>query len=284
MRVKIIFEDKDIIVIYKPAGLATQTAKVGQKDAVSELKNYLAKQSAAAGGSKGQPNAGQEFHAKQPSKANGQPYLGIIHRLDQPVEGLLVFAKNKKAAASLTSQLSGNAEGLLNKHYYAVVCGKRMEKAGELVDYLDKDETGRAVIVPCETAKESKEDGNKESEMWYGGSEVAGKSRIGKVAILHYRQKGTARSLSGESFSLLDVTIETGRFHQIRAQLAHAGMPILGDKKYGDEKSRLLSEELHIRNVALCAYSLEFVHPVTGALKSFLIQPESDVFSCFDGK
>lgn len=244
MRVKVIFEDKDIIVIYKPAGLATQTAQVGQKDAVSELKNYF---------------------AKQQSKANGQPYLGIIHRLDQPVEGLLVFAKNRKAAASLTSQLSGNADGLLNKQYYAVVCGKPIEKAGKLVDYLDKDEIGRAVIVPCETAKESKEDGN------------------GKVAILHYRQKGTAKSLSGESFSLLDVTIETGRFHQIRAQLAHAGMPILGDKKYGDERSRLLSEELHIRNVALCAYSLEFVHPVTGARKSFLIQPESDVFSCFEG-
>lgn len=289
MRVKIIFEDKDIIVIYKPAGLATQTAKVGQKDAVSELKNYLAKQSAAAGGSKGQPNAGQEFHAKQPSKANGQPYLGIIHRLDQPVEGLLVFAKNKKAAASLTSQLSGNAEGLLNKHYYAVVCGKPKEKTGKLLDYLDKDESGRAVIVSCGMSEESKvginrNDASKESKMRYGGSEIAGICRTGKKAVLHYQQKAVAQSPLGEDFSLLDISIETGRFHQIRAQLANAGMPLLGDQKYGDEKSRALSEELHIRNVALCAYSLEFVHPVTGARKSFLIQPESDVFSCFDGK
>lgn len=239
MRIKIIFEDKDIIVIYKPAGLATQTAQVGQKDAVSELKNYLAKQSDAV------------------SKALGQPYLGIIHRLDQPVEGLLVFAKNKKAAASLTFQLSGNAEGLLNKHYYAVVCGKPKDKTGKLVDYLGRDESGRAVIVSCGMAKN---------------------------AVLHYHRKVVTQSPSGEDFSLLDISIETGRFHQIRAQLAHAGMPLLGDQKYGDEKSRALSEELHIRNVALCAYSLEFVHPVTGARKSFLIQPESDVFSCFDGK
>lgn len=77
MRTKIIFEDRDILVIQKPAGLATQTARVDQQDVVSELKNYL----------------------------TGSSYLGIVHRLDQPVEGLLVFGKTKSAAAFLTAQL-----------------------------------------------------------------------------------------------------------------------------------------------------------------------------------
>ena len=82
MRTEIIYEDKSIMVVRKPAGLAAQTAKVGQQDVVSELKNYLR-----------------------------QPYLGIIHRLDQPVEGLLVFAKTRDAAAELTAQLQRQGEG-----------------------------------------------------------------------------------------------------------------------------------------------------------------------------
>lgn len=93
MKEKIIYEDKDILVCHKPAGLATQTGRVGQKDLVSELKNYL----------------------------GGNSYLGLIHRLDQPVEGLLVFAKTAFAAKELSRQLTDN---MLNKQYFAVVKGK----------------------------------------------------------------------------------------------------------------------------------------------------------------
>ena len=102
MKTEILYEDNSILVIRKPAGLAVQSAGIGQPDVVSELKSYLAKL----------PSAGR------PGK--GEPYLGIVHRLDQPVEGLLVFAKDKKAAAALSKQLT---EGALNKHYYAVLCG-----------------------------------------------------------------------------------------------------------------------------------------------------------------
>ena len=98
MRTEILYEDNSVLVIRKPAGLAVQSARIGQADVVSELKSYLAKQA----------GAGQ-----------GEPYLAVIHRLDQPVEGVLVFAKEKKAAAALTKQLS---DGTLNKHYYAVLC------------------------------------------------------------------------------------------------------------------------------------------------------------------
>ena len=120
MRTEILYEDKSIMVVRKPAGLAVQSAGIGQPDVVSELKSYLAKL----------PDAGR------PGPGKGEPYLGIVHRLDQPVEGLLVFAKDKKAAAALSKQLT---EGALNKHYYAVLCGYPDCPEGDLVDYLRKE-------------------------------------------------------------------------------------------------------------------------------------------------
>lgn len=230
MRTKIIFEDAHIIVAHKPAGLATQTAKVGQADMVSELKNYLAAEQ------KGKP-----------------PYLGIIHRLDQPVEGLLVFAKNKQAAAALTKQLEN---GTLNKQYYAAICGKPSAEAGELVDYLYKDvvKEGKALVV---TGRQQD----------YPDA---------KKAVLQYR---LIKELSTENpIFLTDIHIDTGRFHQIRAQMAHAGTPLLGDSKYGSEASMELSLELGVRNVALCAYSIDLLHPVSGKKLSFTAEPEGKAF------
>ena len=120
MRTEILYEDKIIMVIRKPAGLAVQSAGIGQPDVVSELKSHLAKL----------PDTGRLGPGK------GEPYLGIVHRLDQPVEGVLVFAKEKKSAAVLTKQLSA---GTLNKQYYAVLCGYPAVAEGELVDYLRKE-------------------------------------------------------------------------------------------------------------------------------------------------
>ena len=120
MKTEILYEDNSILVIRKPAGLAVQSARIGQPDVVSELKSHLAKL----------PDTGRLGPGK------GEPYLGIVHRLDQPVEGVLVFAKEKKAAAALTKQLS---DGTLNKHYYAVLCGYPAVAEGELVDYLRKE-------------------------------------------------------------------------------------------------------------------------------------------------
>lgn len=241
MRTRVIYEDKDVIVIYKPPGLAAQTAEVGRADVVSELKNYL-----AASGS-GKP-----------------PYLGIVHRLDQPVEGLLVFAKNKRAAASLTKQLAeqgGNRP--LNKRYYAVLCGKPSRTEGKIVDdmYREAAKSGRAVIV-----------------------ESGCESPVGtapKKAVLQYRILQTVQTPSGEEISLADIQIETGRFHQIRAQMAHAGMALLGDEKYADEAVKACSRRLGIRTVALCAYSLAFVHPATGERLRFEAGPMAEVFSFF---
>ena len=191
---------------------------------VSELKNYVAK--------------------KNPGK---MPYLGVVHRLDQPVEGLLVFAKTKKAAENLTAQLG---KGTLKKEYLAVVCGKVPENTGRLVDYLAK-EKGMAVVKDAADAQ-------------------------AKKAVLTYMKKA-----ENEKFTLLAVQIETGRFHQIRAQLSHAGFPILGDEKYGSEESKELSREKKIRFTALCAASLSFRHPVTGKIMAFTQAPQNPAFAEF---
>lgn len=240
MRTEIVYEDKDILVVYKPAGLATQTAKLGQADVVSELKNYLAQGTRCVGGKSGAQNV----------------YLGIIHRLDQPVEGLLVFAKNKKAAADLTAQLQGQGEdGSLHKHYYAVVCGQSEEKQGRLVDYMYKSAENLAVIVePGAVSDASK--------------------NVAKEAVLEYR----ILSSVNKELALADIRIFTGRFHQIRAQMAHAGMPLLGDVKYGSAEAKELSGTLGVRTVALCAYSLDFQHPVTKKKMHFEEKPRGKVF------
>lgn len=237
MKTEIVYEDRDVLVIRKPARLATQTARIGQPDAVSELKNYLA----ASGAPK-------------------PPYLGIIHRLDQPVEGLLVFAKNKKAAGGLAGQLGGQeGERLLHKRYYAVVCGKPSPDEGTLVDEMYKDaQTGKALIP----------------ESGVGGA-------ASKRAVLHYSILQTVKAPSGEEISLADIQIDTGRFHQIRAQMAHAGMALLGDEKYGDEGAKTLSRKMGIRSAALCAVSLSFVHPITGEQLHFQTEPRSEGFSYF---
>lgn len=240
MQTQIVYEDEAVLVIRKPAGLATESAGIGQKDVVSELKNYVAK--------------------KNPGK---MPYLGIVHRLDQPVEGLLVFAKTKKAAENLTAQLG---KGMLKKEYLAVVCGKVPENTGRLVDYLAK-EKGMAVVKNAADAKTEKDVDAQ--------AEKAADPQA-KKAVLTYTKKAET-----EKFTLLAVQIETGRFHQIRAQLSHAGFPILGDEKYGSEESKELSREKKIRFTALCAASLSFRHPVTGKTMAFTQTPQNPAFADF---
>lgn len=234
MRKNIVFEDAHIIVVYKPAGIATQTARLGQQDMVSELKNYL---------------------AKKAEGAKEVPYLGIIHRLDQPVSGILVFAKTKQAASCLGRQI---AEGNFRKYYYAVIHGKPEKKQGRLEDYLYKD--GRTNL-----------------------SRIVDKSfPEAKRAALDYRVVKTLMVLEPwQEASLVNISLLTGRHHQIRLQMAHAGMPLLGDHKYGGEEDRRLSREIGLKNVALCAYKLEFRHPSTGKEVCFEHTPGEEIFHPF---
>ena len=239
----ILYEDNDIIVVHKPAGIATQTARLGQQDMVSELKNYLAKNR----GTKQSTDRGQ-----------GEPYLGVVHRLDQPVSGILVFAKNKEAAASLSKQVTN---GTVQKFYYAVVLGEPSEKQGRLENYLYKDgKTNLSMIVKPDFPE-------------------------AKEAALEFQWVKTLVALEADQeVSLMRIQLLTGRHHQIRVQMSHAGMPLLGDAKYGSEESRAFDRQVGCKNVALCAYKLSFKHPKSAEKMDFEIQPNGTIFIPFFAK
>lgn len=254
MQTKILYEDKDILVLHKPAGIAVQTAHVGQKDVESELKNYLA--------------------------AGKAPYLGIVHRLDQPVEGLLVFAKQPKAAAELSRQLK---EKDFCKEYLAVVCGRPKKETQQLVDYLIK-ENGVAKVLSGETEESQTEKQKPERQQDKKAKKAILTFEVRKTKKLETeacRTEAPEKKQEAEWLSLLQINLETGRFHQIRAQLAHAGFPIFGDLKYGGEKSAAMAQRAGARNLALCAQRLTFRHPVSHQEMVYTVSPMNPVFAFF---
>ena len=174
MKPEILFEDDQILVCHKPAGTAVQTASFSSPDMVSLLKNHLMREAKKSG-----------------TPLKGAPYLAVIHRLDQPVEGLLVFAKTPAAARELNRQLASSGFG---KYYRALVNGIPSPLEGTLEDYLVSD--GRANIT-----------------------RVCKKDTPGaKFARLSYKVIE-----SRDGLSLVDIVLDTGRRHQIRVQMAHLG-------------------------------------------------------------
>lgn len=210
---EIIYEDDSIVVVYKPAGLATQTRNIGEKDMESELSNYL--------------------------KAKGEsPEIHVVHRLDQPVEGVMVFAKTKEAANNLTRQIADHS---FKKHYYAIITRESFPDEGDLVDYLVKDNRTNLSKVVKENDPRAKK------------------------ASLKYHTVD-----EWDDKKLLDIELFTGRHHQIRIQLASRTAPILGDIKYGGVSTG--------HNLALCSYSIGFTHPASGAPVEFQIKPKGEDF------
>lgn len=199
---EIIYEDNHLLVVVKPQGIPVQKAESSDVDFQSILKSYL----------------------KRKYDKPGNVFLGIVHRLDQPVGGVMVFAKTSKAASRLSEQIRQN---IWKKQYLAVVDGVPKQKSGVLEDYLVKNEATNEVYV-------SKKENPK-----------------AKFARLSYE---TLESKNGKS--LLKITLETGRAHQIRVQLSSRGFPIVNDHKY-NKNAKVGS------NIALWAYSLEIEHPVT---------------------
>ena len=220
----ILFEDKDIIVCRKPAGIAVQNARIGAMDMESSLKNYLSFKS---------------------GNVRNVPYLAVVHRLDQPVEGLLVFARTPQAAAKLSKDLQN---GSLKKYYHALVPLHPAldDQTGHLTDYLLKD--GRTnlsrVVSP----------GNKNA----------------KKAELDWKFCGQYE-YNGEGYALVEIELFTGRHHQIRVQMAHAQMPLLGDNKYASKDSARLSEITGICHTALFASRLILKHPVSGKMLEYTL-------------
>lgn len=199
----VVYEDNHIIIVNKTASEIVQGDKTGDTPLSETVKQYL-----------------KEKYSKP-----GNVFIGVAHRLDRPVSGLVVFAKTSKALSRL-NEMFKNSE--VKKTYWAVVKNLPREEEGELVNYLVRNE--------------------KQNKSYAYDKEVPGS----KKAILHYRLIGRS-----QNYYLLEIDLKTGRHHQIRCQLAKMGCPIKGDLKYGSPRSNPDGSIcLHVRYI-------RFVHPVS---------------------
>lgn len=198
--VKVLYEDNHLIVAVKPAGVLSQSDGSNAPDMLTILKAYI----------------------KEKYQKPGEVYLGLVHRLDRPVSGVMVFARTSKAASRLSEQIRSRK---VEKIYRCVVNGI-LEGEGRLENYISKDESSNTVTV-SDTEKPGY-----------------------KASYLDYRALAAKDGLT-----LVEVKLGTGRSHQIRAQMAHSGFPLIGDQKYGKKDERT-------KDIALEAYKLSFEHPV----------------------
>lgn len=213
--IPIIFEDEHLLVIDKPAGILSQEDHTGDPDVLSLCKAYL----------------------KQSVSSTGIPYLGLLHRLDRPVSGLMLLAKNGNTAKVLSKQIRDRT---IQKTYWAI-CEGSPPPNGVLTHYLVKDRDRNVVEVKPETQKETKK------------------------AILSF-----ATIEQQEQLNLLSIHLQTGRPHQIRVQMAAEGYPIWGDYKYG-------SNQPDGRGMALRAVELVFEHPGHKQQMHFEVAPANQM-------
>jgi 23S rRNA pseudouridine1911/1915/1917 synthase len=218
---RIVYEDNHIIIVYKESGEIVQGDKTGDRPLSELVKDYL----------------------KTKYNKPGNVFLGVAHRLDRPVFGLVVFAKTSKALARLNKMF---ANGEVHKTYWAIV---------NLSQASIKGADGRASAVETQLVGE----GWRETTHWLVRNERQNKSYAynhevprSKKAVLRYREIGR-----GDRYSLLEVNLLTGRHHQIRCQLAAIGFPIKGDLKYGAPRSNPDG------SISLLSHQVEFVHPVS---------------------
>lgn len=198
MALQVLYEDNHLIAVYKPAGVLVQSDKTGDATLMDEVKYYL----------------------KTTYHKTGNVFLGLIHRLDRPVSGVILFAKTSKGASRLSEQFR---EHTVEKIYQALVVKAPLKPAGRLIHYIVKDErTNKVTIFP------EPQPGSQRAELSYETIERRGNQ------------------------ALLKVVLGTGRSHQIRAQLASMGCPIVGDIKYGAPRPR------PDHSLALAATSLSF--------------------------
>lgn len=180
-KLEVLYEDNHLIVVYKPANILSQGDITGDKDMLTLIKEYL----------------------KEKYNKPGNVYLGLVHRLDRPVEGVMVFAKTSKAASRLTKQIQNHE---FHKQYLAIINGILEEKNGEFRDYLQKQENGNTIVTD---------------------------SNYGKESILKYNVLKEENNLS-----LVNIELITGRHHQIRVQFASRNHPLVGDQRYGKQDNK----------------------------------------------
>ena len=203
MKTQILYEDNHILIINKNVGQLVQGDKTGDKSLLELLKSFI----------------------KERDQKPGNVFLGLVHRIDRPTSGLVIYAKTSKALSRLT-QMVKNRE--IKKTYWAIVPKEIIPQSQTLTHYLKKNEKNNKAIVY-----------NKETD----GA---------KKAILNYQIIKTL-----DNYMLLEIDLQTGRHHQIRAQLSKIGVPIKGDLKYGAPRSNPDG------GISLHARSLEFIHPVS---------------------
>ncbi len=220
--VEILYEDNHIIAVYKRSSDLAQGDKTGDVSLDTEVKKYL----------------GEKY------KKPGEVFLGVVHRLDRPVSGVLLYARTSKALERLNEMFRDKQ---VKKTYLAIVKERPPEEEATITHYLKKNET--------------------QNKSYVYDTEVKGS----KMASLTYRLKGRS-----ERFYMLEIELHTGRHHQIRAQLAKIGCPIKGDLKYGFSRS---NED---GSISLFARKVEFIHPVKKEPVTILAHfPEGDIWSVF---
>lgn len=207
--INIIYEDNHLLIVEKPINIPVQADSSHDLDFLTILKAFI----------------------KKRDNKPGNVYLGLIHRLDRPVGGVMVFAKTSKCASRLSEQVR---ERILKKEYYAIVEGK-LEKIGELKDYLLKNSKNNTVYV----------------------------DKKGKEAILEYNLLEYKNGLS-----LVNINLKTGRSHQIRVQFSSRNHPLYGDQRYN--KNAIPGQQ-----IALFAHSLTLNHPITKEQLKFDIKPKN---------
>lgn len=279
--VNILFEDAHILVCYKPSGIATQSKNIRTPDMVSILKNYLSDSSQIKSSS---ANA----HMPGTTRTSGnlrtsgslhtvEPYLAVVHRLDQPVEGLLVFAKTPFAAKELNRELTSHGFG---KYYRALVSHAPADPEASLENYLVKDartNTSRICSKDTKGAKLARlsyktvEENARYFSTAFSTADSADSTAdsadstadsAGSTDDTFASGSGTKIAACGKSCEL-DIHLDTGRHHQIRVQLAGIGCPIVGDTKYNPEAQKRRMGKLTHTRLRLCSYRLEFTHPKT---------------------
>lgn len=200
---KVVYEDNHIIIVDKCSGEIVQGDKTGDKPLSETVKEYI----------------------KEKYNKPGNVFLGVVHRLDRPVSGLVVFAKTSKALSRLNDMFR---TGDVHKTYWAVVKRRDIALEGTLTDWLTRNE--------------------RQNKSYAYEREVPG----AKKAVLKYKVRAVA-----DNYMLIEVTLLTGRHHQIRCQLSHMGCPIKGDLKYGAPRSNPDG------SISLLSRRVEFVHPVS---------------------
>ncbi len=231
MKIDILYCDKDIVVVEKPAGVASSEERGASLDMMSLLRNYLHENNIAYEG------------------------LHVVHRLDKPVAGVMVYALNKKAAAILSNDISNKTT---KKYYKAILTKEPKQLKNEGEEYITLEnmllrhkKTNTSKIVPFDTDQKD-----------------------AKKAILRYKIENKIEFRSRELY-VVDIELLTGRHHQIRVQFAGIEAPLYGDMRYNTSAKENNERE----GVALCSYKLIFNHPITGKRMNFEIIPKNSIFN-----